>query len=85
MVTEQRATDGSTDKATIRELYIEEEEEEEAHKKLPPIIRVWISNAENSEGQVEYLDLTIDAFGLPAFDWILSLEVAEHIPSEYER
>ena len=43
------------------------------------------SIAENSDGQVEFLDLTIDAFNLPAFDWILSLEVAEHIPAEFER
>ena len=40
---------------------------------------------ENSEGRVSHLDFTIDAFGLPAFDWVLSLEVAEHIPAAYER
>lgn len=40
--------------------------------------------AENSEGRVSHLDFTIDAFGLPAFDWVLSLEVAEHIPTEFE-
>jgi len=40
--------------------------------------------SENSDGEVEFLDLTIDAFNLPAFDWILSLEVAEHIPAEFE-
>ena len=39
---------------------------------------------ENSEGRVSHLDFTIDAFGLPAFDWVLSLEVAEHIPAEFE-
>ena len=41
--------------------------------------------SENSGGTVQYLDLTIDAFGLPEFDWILSLEVAEHIPADFER
>ena len=40
---------------------------------------------ENSEGRVQYLDLTIDAYGLPAFDWVFSLEVAEHIPATFER
>ena len=41
--------------------------------------------SENSQGRVSHLDFTIDAFGLPAFDWVLSLEVAEHIPAEFER
>lgn len=41
--------------------------------------------AENSEGRVSHLDLTIAAFGLPAFDWVISLEVAEHIPALFER
>ena len=41
--------------------------------------------SENSEGRVSHLDFTIAAFGLPAFDWVLSLEVAEHIPAEFER
>lgn len=40
--------------------------------------------SENSEGRVSHLDFTIEAFGLPAFDWVLSLEVAEHIPAEFE-
>ena len=41
--------------------------------------------AENSEGRVFHLDLTIAAFGLPSFDWVISLEVAEHIPALFER
>ena len=41
--------------------------------------------AENSDNRVSHLDFTIPAFGLPAFDWVLSLEVAEHIPKDYER
>ena len=40
--------------------------------------------AENSGGRVSHLDLTIAAFGLPAFDWVISLEVAEHIPAQFE-
>ena len=39
---------------------------------------------ETSDGRVTYLDLTLPQFGLPLYDWILSLEVAEHIPSEFE-
>lgn len=37
-----------------------------------------------SEGRVQFLDLTLPQFGLPMYDWIMSLEVAEHIPKEYE-
>ena len=33
---------------------------------------------------MKYLDLTIPQYGLPAYDWIISLEVAEHIPKEFE-
>ena len=37
-----------------------------------------------SEGRVNFLDLTLPQYGLPVYDWIISLEVAEHIPKEYE-
>lgn len=37
-----------------------------------------------SEGRVQYLDLTLPQYGLPLYDWVVSLEVAEHIPKEYE-
>lgn len=37
-----------------------------------------------SEGRVKYLDLTLPQFGLPLYDWVMSLEVAEHIPKDYE-
>ncbi|XP_060594619.1 uncharacterized protein LOC132748972 isoform X3 [Ruditapes philippinarum] len=37
-----------------------------------------------SEGRVMYLDLTLPQYGLPLYDWVMSLEVAEHIPKEYE-
>ena len=33
---------------------------------------------------MKYLDLSIPQYGLPLYDWIVSLEVAEHIPAEYE-
>ncbi|XP_045178406.2 uncharacterized protein LOC123538394 isoform X3 [Mercenaria mercenaria] len=37
-----------------------------------------------SKGRVRYLDLTLPQYGLPLYDWIMSLEVAEHIPQEFE-
>ena len=37
-----------------------------------------------SEGRVQYLDLTLPQYGLPLYDWVMSLEVAEHIPKEFE-
>ena len=37
-----------------------------------------------SEGRVKFMDLAIPQFGLPVYDWVNSLEVAEHIPREYE-
>ena len=39
---------------------------------------------ETSEGRVKFLDLTVPHFGLPFYDWIISLEVAEHIPENFE-
>ncbi|XP_052084776.1 uncharacterized protein LOC127721971 [Mytilus californianus] len=40
---------------------------------------------EESKGNVKYMDLTIPHFGLPVYDWVVSIEVAEHIPKEYEQ
>ena len=37
-----------------------------------------------TEGRVQFLDLTLPQYGLPLYDWIISLEVAEHIPNKYE-
>ncbi|WAQ98047.1 hypothetical protein MAR_022420 [Mya arenaria] len=37
-----------------------------------------------SEGRVQFLDLTLPQYGLPIYDWALSLEVAEHIPEQFE-
>ncbi|XP_071108267.1 uncharacterized protein [Haliotis cracherodii] len=39
---------------------------------------------ETSGGVVRFADLTVPQYGLPLYDWIISLEVAEHIPSAYE-
>ncbi|XP_045209094.2 uncharacterized protein LOC123561007 [Mercenaria mercenaria] len=36
-----------------------------------------------SNGSVKYLDLTLPQYGLPLYDWVLSIEVAEHIPRKY--
>jgi 2-polyprenyl-3-methyl-5-hydroxy-6-metoxy-1,4-benzoquinol methylase len=33
---------------------------------------------------VQFLDLSLPQFGLPVYDWILCLEVAEHVPKAYE-
>jgi hypothetical protein len=42
--------------------------------------------SENStKGLVKFLDLSIPAYGLMLYDWVLSLEVAEHIPKQYEQ
>jgi len=37
-----------------------------------------------SNGRVQFLDLSIPQYGRPIYDWILSLEVVEHIPPKYE-
>ena len=33
---------------------------------------------------MSFLDLTLPQYGLPLYDWVMSLEVAEHIPQDYE-
>ena len=38
-----------------------------------------------TKGEVKFLDLTIPHFGFPVYDWIINLEVAEHIPVQYEQ
>ena len=38
-----------------------------------------------SEGRVQFLDLSIPQYGLPLYDYVISLEVAEHIPKEFEQ
>jgi tryptophanyl-tRNA synthetase len=37
-----------------------------------------------SHGRVRFMDLTIPQYGILQYDWIISLEVAEHIPEKYE-
>ena len=37
-----------------------------------------------SSGNVKFLDLSVPQFGIPIYDWIINLEVAEHIPEKYE-
>lgn len=37
-----------------------------------------------TDGVVKFLDLTVPHYGLPAYDWVISLEVGEHIPSAFE-
>ena len=35
-------------------------------------------------GNVKFLDLSIPQYGLPIYDWVICLEVAEHIPAKFE-
>ncbi len=37
-----------------------------------------------TDGWVRFLDLTAPQFGLPCYDWVMSLEVGEQIPKEFE-
>lgn len=37
-----------------------------------------------TDGQVAHLDLSVPQYGLKAYDWVFSLEVAEHIEAEFE-
>ncbi len=39
---------------------------------------------EASHGSVHHLDLSVPQFGLPVYDWVVSVEVAEHIPRQFE-
>ena len=39
---------------------------------------------ETSSGRVQFLDLTLPQYNIPVYDFVLSLEVAEHIPRQYE-
>ena len=39
---------------------------------------------ETNHGRVRFMDLTIPQYGIRQYDWIISLEVAEHIPEKYE-
>ena len=39
---------------------------------------------EMSHGRVRFMDLSIPQYDILQYDWIISLEVAEHIPEKYE-
>ncbi len=39
---------------------------------------------ETTNNQVKFLDLSVPIYHLNTYDWIISLEVAEHIPKQYE-
>jgi len=41
-------------------------------------------NSYNGAVQVEFLDLTLPQYWLRRYDWVLSTEVLEHIPVEFE-
>ena len=38
----------------------------------------------SSEGSVKFLDFSITQYSLPIYDWVISIEAAEHIPRKYE-
>jgi hypothetical protein len=38
-----------------------------------------------TNGLVKFLDLSIPVFGLRLYDWVMSLEVGEHLPKKYEQ
>ncbi|RMZ96335.1 SAM dependent methyltransferase [Brachionus plicatilis] len=40
---------------------------------------------QTTNNQVAFLDLTIPIYHLKKFDWVLSIEVAEHIPQKFEK
>ncbi|XP_059177312.1 uncharacterized protein LOC131956750 isoform X2 [Physella acuta] len=37
-----------------------------------------------TNGTVLFLDLTVPQYNLPIFDWVISVEVGEHIPAKFE-
>jgi len=39
---------------------------------------------EATSGTVRYLDLAVPQLWLPRYDWVVCLEVVEHIPAEFE-
>jgi len=39
---------------------------------------------ETTGGAVRFLDLSVPQLWLPRYDWVVCLEVVEHIPSEFE-
>ena len=39
---------------------------------------------ETTNDEVKFLDLSVPIYHLDKYDWVISLEVAEHIPAEFE-
>ncbi len=44
-----------------------------------------IGCVERTHGLVQFLDLSLRGQDIGVFDWVLSLEVLEHIPPQYEK
>jgi hypothetical protein len=40
---------------------------------------------ETTNNLVQHLDLSVPVYHLPLYDWVVSMEVAEHIPKQYEQ
>jgi hypothetical protein len=40
---------------------------------------------ERTHGLVQFLDLSVPRQNVGVFDWVLSLEVLEHIPPQFEK
>lgn len=59
--------------------------------KKPQVIRTWkgydgaLNIEEISKGFIHYLDLSQEHDLKERFDWVMSIEVGEHIPEKYER
>ena len=53
-----------------------------------PLVKLQLVTLESRENacviQVKFLDLTLPQYWLPRYDWVLSMEVLEHIPAEFE-
>ncbi len=41
--------------------------------------------ASKTNGLVKFLDLSVPQYGLPLYDIVISIEVAEHIPRQFEQ
>lgn len=39
----------------------------------------------STEGRCQFLDLSVPVYHLNQYDWVISMEVAEHIPENYEQ
>ena len=40
---------------------------------------------DTTNNEVKHLDLSVPIYHLPFYDWVISMEVAEHIPKEFEQ